>query len=493
MNQSGDGTGPMGGRSEADLVRTLAKAADAAPEPVGDLLGVIERRRVRRTRRRAQSILAVAAVITVIGGGTAVARGVFPHRGGEGPILADATATAVTSEKPRPTPTPSRSGTKAPGASIRPAAEVWPAAVSKIPAKAADGWKYRPITALSATELLLAAESSFEKAGRLEVYDTGSGSRTVLAETPGPEGVKGYFAQSFDVGAEHVVWYGETPNNGDKWADFWVVPRSGGTARQVGEVTGEQSEVDAVGVTADSVVWSVDKGGVYRMPLDGGTPERIEGTDGLHLVSWPWAADVGERDFRKPQTRLVNLETMQVTEVKAPDGLTAFDCGLEWCFGSGDGEDDRAVVERADGSQHRTLPGLGALGGDIVLARDMGLFHISGVVGLDGRGEEIEDHHVPLLALYDPLTGTLAGAGRRDPKGGGYGRGTSSSPTSIIYWDDDRRTVEKCRMVEADTAPASRPSGAPAPTGKIKSCETTEEGGGKEFTVVNLLAIPRTE
>ncbi|GIH75144.1 hypothetical protein Plo01_15730 [Planobispora longispora] len=365
--------------------------------------------------------------------------------------------------------------------------------MSKIPAKSADGWKYRPITALSATELLLSAESSFEKSGRLEIYDTASGSRTVLAETPGPEGVKGYFTQSVDVGAEHLVWYGTTPNDDDRWADFWVVPRSGGTARQVGEVTGEQAEVEAVGVTADSVVWSVSGGGVYRMPLAGGTPERIEGTDGLHLLSWPWAADVGERDFGKKQTKLVNLETMQVVEVKTPDGLTTFQCGLEWCYGSGDSEDNQAVVQRADGSRHRTLPGLSALGGNIVLARDIGVFHVSSVVGRDERGEEIEDHSVPLIALYDPVTGTLAGAGRSDPKGGGYGRGTSSSPTSIIYWDEDQRTVEKCTMVEARTALAPFPSGSPTPTGKIKNCATMPEGGGREFTVVNLLAIPRTE
>ncbi|GIH93897.1 hypothetical protein Psi01_45270 [Planobispora siamensis] len=496
MDGSWDGAGPVDGRSEADLVRTLAKAADSAPEPVRDLLGAIERRRVRRTRRRAQSILAVAAVIAVIGGGTAVARGVFPHRGGEGPILADATATAAaetpTSSGPKPTPKPSRSGTRAPGAAIRPAAEVWPAAVSKIPAKSADGWKYRPITALSATELLLAAESSFEKAGRLEVYDTASRSRTVLAETPGPEGVKGYFMQSADVGAEHVVWYGTTPNNGDKWADFWVVPRSGGTARQIGEVTGEQAEVQAVGVSADSVVWSVDKGGIYRMPLSGGAPERIGGTDGLHLLSWPWATDVGERDFQKSQTELVNLETMQTFEVRASDGMTAFRCGLEWCFGSGDSEDNRVVAERMDGSQRRTLPGLYAMGGRDLLARDFGLFHVSGVVGRDERGEEIEDHSVPVAALYDPATGKLAGIGKSDGKGGGgYGHGTSSSPTSIIYWDEERRTVRRCETVDAADLP--RPSDAPVPTGKTRSCETAEEGGGKEFTVVNLLAIPRTE
>ncbi|MBG0827123.1 hypothetical protein HS041_05030 [Planomonospora sp. ID67723] len=480
----------MNDRNEEELVRTLSKAADAAPEPSGNLLGVIETRRTRRTRRRVQSVLAVAAVIAVVGGGTAVARGVFLHRGGEGPIAADTTATAAMR-----TPTPSSQKTKRPpvkAPQIRPAAEVWPAAVSKIPAKAPDGWKYRPITALSATELLLSAESSFEKAGRLEVYDTARGSRTVLAETPGPEGMKEYFAQSVDVGAEYIAWWGETPNNGDRWADFWVVPRAGGTARQVGEVTGDQAEVETVGTTADSVVWSVRSGGVYRMPLGGGTPERIEGTDGLHLLSWPWAVDVGERDWAKNQGKLVNLETMQVAEVRAPDGMKGFRCGLEWCFGAGESEENRVVAERVDGSQRRILPGLHTAGGDFTLARDFGVFSVSGVVGTDERGEEIEDHSVPVAALYDPATGALAGVGQSDGKGGGaYGRGTSSSPSAVVYWDEGLRNVERCRMVEAEEL--SGPSDMPAPTGKIKHCETMFEGGGKELTVVNLLAVPRTE
>jgi hypothetical protein len=83
-----------------------------------------------------------------------------------------------------------------------------------------------------------------------------------------------------------------TPGNGDRWADFWVAPRSGGTARRVGEVTGDLAEVERIGVTADAVVWSVRGGGVHRLPLAGGAPERIAGADGLHLMSWPWAVDV---------------------------------------------------------------------------------------------------------------------------------------------------------------------------------------------------------
>ncbi|MFC4063048.1 hypothetical protein ACFOWE_32620 [Planomonospora corallina] len=478
----------MSDRSEADLVRVLAGAAGNAPEPAGDLLEVVRRRRARRARRRTGAVLAAAAVIAVVAGGTAVARGVFSHRGGEGPALVDAT---VTASPGRPTPSPRASGPAAP-LEVRPAAEVWPAAVSTIPAKAPDGWRYRPVTALSATELLLAAESSFEKAGRLEVYDTAGGSRRVLADMPGPPGAKGYFPQRVEAGAENIVWYGTNPSGGAAWADFWVVPRSGGTARRIGEVTGAPAEVDGIGVTADSVVWSVRAGGVYRMPLAGGAPERIEGADGLHLLSWPWAADVGERDFQKAQGKLVNLETGQVTEVKAAEGTTTFRCGPQWCFGEGDGTGAKAFAERVDGSRRSVLPGLSALGGRLLLARDFGMFHVSGVVGRDERGEEIEDRTAPVAALYDPAAGTLAGIGNGDGQGGGgYGWGTSSSPSAIVYWDADVKNVERCRTADGKAVP--RPSGTAGRTDESVICEAIPQGGGKELTVVNLLAVPKTE
>ncbi|MEU6741519.1 hypothetical protein [Streptosporangium sandarakinum] len=478
----------MRDRNEQDLVRALRGAADDAPGPVGDLPTAITERRRRRSRRRARSVLAAAGVLVVIGGGTAVARDVFPSGGGEGVSI-----TGVAADPSFPAADPSEAAGGTPEASVDPVTEVWPKAVSTIPAKAADGWKYRPITGLSATELLLAAESSFEKAGRLEVYDTAARKSTVLAEMPAPPGVKGYFPQGVEVGADSIVWWGETPNNRDEWADFWVVPRSGGTARRVGEVTGAQSHVERIGVTADSVFWSVRAGGVYRMPLAGGPPAYIDGTDGLHLLSWPWAFDVANgregEDWDRNQTKLFNLETGQTVAVNAPDDVRGLRCGPVWCFGA---RGDETVVQRTDGSDRRLLPGLSDRMEYTPLAGRFGFFNLSGVTGRDAAGEEIEDAHAPLAAVYDPVTGRTAGVGKRDPAGGGgVGTGTSSSPSSIIYWDEDRRQVRECKMEDVSSTPAS-PEDA-APTGKTEVCSTTEKGGGKEFTVVNLLAVPPTE
>ncbi|WP_189240650.1 hypothetical protein [Planomonospora parontospora] len=469
----------MDGRSEAELVRVLAGAAEVAPGPGPDLLGAVLRRRERRRRRRARSALAAAGMVAVIGGGTAAVE-VFSHRGGEGPVLGDVPVTA----SPEGTESPTREAEPFPGTprpEVRPAAEVWPEAVSVIPAKAADGWRYRPVTALSATELLLTAESSFEKAGRLEVYDTAAGRSTVLAEMPGPAGVRGYYVQEVEPGAEYVAWSGETPNNRDRWADFWVAPRSGGTARRVGEVTGDLAEVERIGVTADAVVWSVKSGGVHRLPLAGGAPERIEGTDGLHLLSWPWAVDAetgaepggGDRN----QTRTVNLETGEVIEAPRPEGARGLRCGPVWCFGRlGEG----SFVQRTDGSDHQVLQGIGDPGWPFLGDR-FGFFRVPVNPG--------EAEYVPVAAVHDPVTGAFAGisAMSRD-RAGGFGTGTSSSPPSIVYWDEGSESVRTCR-----TDRPEGPAGASAHPEAGVSCSTTQKGGGKTLTVLNLLAVPKTE
>ncbi|GGO77937.1 hypothetical protein [Nonomuraea cavernae] len=451
-------------RSEDDLIRTLRTAADQAGQPVVGLAGAVAaRRRTRRVRQRVQRMqvaLAAAAVVVVAGGTTAVLTGT-----GERMEPAVTVATGPPRDE-RPLP------------QLKRAAEVWPGAAFKMPAKAADGWRYRPVTGLSATEVLLAAESSFEKAGRLEVFDASTGKTRVVGDMPAPDGVKGYFVQAVDVGEKYFVWYGETPNKPDKWADFWIMPREGGTARRVGKVTGELSHVEKVGVTDDSLVWSLRKGGVYRMPLTGGPAERIDGTDGLHLVSWPLAVAYapGESD-RKNQSRVVDLETGTATDVQAETGTTELTCGPEWCFGV---RGERTVMQRLDGSDSRLLPeGLRFFGGGRILGDRFAL--------LDAPlGGDPATRYLPSAVVYDAVTGLAGGISRVQPNGGGgFGAGTSSSPTTIVYWDEDERSEETCGTTEppmtADVVGISRQDG--------QVCVTRRKGGGKELTVLNLLAV----
>lgn len=354
----------MNDRDEEALVRTLTRAARSAPEPVEDLVVTIGRQRRRRRRARVQSVLAVAGVIAVVGG-MAVARDTLFSRGGEGVSMTQAApspreAGGESGAAPRNGAGETGAGGETPGIEVRPAAEVWPMAVSTIPTRSADGHRYRPVTGLSATELLLSAESSFERAGRLEVYDTVRRSGTVLTTMP-VTGVKGYFVQNFEVGSDYIAWWGETPNNSDEWADFWVVPRSGGVAKRVGEVTGDMSKVTRIAVSSDSLLWSVSGGGIYRMPVGGGRPERLQNTDGLHLLAWPLAVDVGGREDNsgtRNQTRTVNLETGQITEVSVPEGGAtsgAAPSGVSGCRGTRRWSSGRTV--RTAGSCRGSVPG----------------------------------------------------------------------------------------------------------------------------------------
>lgn len=383
-------------RDERDLVRTLrAAAVQVEGHDLAD--GVAHRRRARRTRRRVRVVLAAAAVVAVVAGTAAVVSRMDGRR-----------AEPVT-----------------PSQGVRSATEVWPRAIVKVPAKNALGLTTEPVTSLSATEVLLAAISASGKSTvRLEAYDSTTKTTRVLGDVPAPR--KEYHLAKIAVSAQYIAWFGGTWNGG-KWSDFWIMPRAGGTARRVGEVA---ANVDAIGIVGDSLVWSPAEGGVYRMPITGGTPARMPRTDGLHLTSWPWAArKVGDKR-KMNENRLVNLETGQAVDVPLPRDVSFMRCHPQWCVGM---QGRRVIVQRVDGSQRRTLPPeLLPWRQDSLIGDRYALFVLRG--GTD------------TVVLYDLSTGTM---GRLGPWAKGPGR--SSSPSDTPFWD-------------------------------------TGTGGGQEFTVVNLAA-----
>ncbi|MEV0613667.1 hypothetical protein AB0I81_10125 [Nonomuraea sp. NPDC050404] len=366
-------------RSEEDLVETLRAAAGQAG-PANFAEGVSRR---RRARQRGRVLLAAAAVVTVVGGTTAVLSGQEP-----------AAPPVAASPAPR---------------SIVPVAELWPRAVLKIPA---DGGEAYPVTGLSATELLMATKT------RLQVYDSATGKTRVLGEIPYP--MKQYFPQGFAVGERYIAWHGENDENRE-WADFWIMPREGGEARRIGEVA---ADVDGVGLTGDHLVWSLRKGGVYRMPLSGGTPELLPGTDRLHLSSWPWAREGGDG---ANTTRIANLETGQSTAVALPEGIDMMQCHPQWCAGVRDG---RLIVQRVDGSGRTTLPGtLLRMGFRWLYGDRYALFLLN-----------TPERQQPVL--YDLTTGTMAGLGD------GAQSLISPSPSTVLFWGTGKeRTVLNLKAV----------------------------------------------
>ncbi|WP_067136079.1 hypothetical protein [Microtetraspora malaysiensis] len=447
-------------RTEHELAEALKNAANGVSVPADLERGIADRRR-RRTRRRHGSLLAAAAVVAVVLGGTAVVRG------GHVPPSADPVASAAAGA-------PDVDDVAAARADQVPRArEVWPEAVATYPKKAADGFKYRPVTALGPTEILLIAERSFEKAGRLEVYDTRTRASRVLA-TMSPGG-KGYYPQDFEVGRDYIAWYGTTPNDDRKWADFWVVPRQGGEPTRVGEVTGDLALVDRIGATGDHIVWSPQSGGVYRMPITGGEPEKVEGSDGLWLDSWPWARDVpgdpvtAEKWRNTNQALLVDLENGTRRTITPPPGVTGLRCSTEWCLGT---SGEKALSMRIDGTDVRRPTGFSHMGEEIY----------------GGRFAESEDGP----AIYDLATGKAGaiGAASADGVRGGWGRGVSSSSTRVFYWNAHGvETKETCGpMPERQRKALAAEGAAPSPGATVCMTETVEPGDENE--ILNLAAVP---
>ncbi|WP_431920531.1 hypothetical protein [Nonomuraea jabiensis] len=371
-------------RDERDLVRTLrAAAVQMEQRDLAD--GVARRRRSRRTRQRVRVVLAAAAVVAVVAGAAAIVSRSDGHRRAE-----PATITL-----------PGWDG-------IKPAEELWPRAVVEVPAYDSEGWRTQVATSMSATEVLLLAKAGKER--RLEVYDSARGTIRILGSIPEPRDLR-YLA----VGTQYIAWYTGPLSGGP--VEFWIMPRAGGAARRVGQVA---ADVDSFGIPDGTLVWSVrGGGGVYRMPVTGGTPQRLPGTDGLRLTSWPWAAGTGSPEI---QNRIVNLETGESIEVSVPDGVRSMQCHPEWCAGA---RGQRGFVQRVDGSEPRTLP---------QELQPRGL--LGDRYAIFGVRDEPMKRGVPLSIVYDFETGAMAKLGERPYAAGDgtVGYGYSTSPSTTPFW-----------------------------------------------------------
>ncbi|MET7334843.1 hypothetical protein [Nonomuraea sp. NPDC005650] len=393
-------------RTENELTDAFRSAAERVPQEV-DLLAALASRRRRRHQRRMQ-ILAAGAVVAVLGGGAVGIRGVFSGGGQAGVSAAsptDMTVSVTTMPPSVALSPPARS-------KVVDAGKLWPGAVFTMPAKNADGWRYRPITALSATEVLLSAESSFEKAGKFEVYDSATGKSRVVTRVPRTPGFDRYFPQTATTDGQSLAWFAYGEKDGAAVREIWTVPLAGGKPRLLGTFTGKHAQIDAISVDGDHVYWSELSGGVWSIPVAGGEAARVPGGDGLHLMKWPYAVDVagGGEGHERNQTKLVDLARATQTEIKAPASAQGLRCGLSWCFGRNGQE---SFVQYLDGTN---------------------------TIALDGLGDPSTLTRFPILdrflfaggTVYDAATGEVAatiGEGA-----GSYGVGTSSEPSTIIYW-----------------------------------------------------------
>ncbi|MED7928765.1 hypothetical protein SMD20_31265 [Nonomuraea sp. LP-02] len=411
-------------RGEQDLIRTLRTAADQV-EQVDLARGVAARRHARRIRQRVRMALAAAAAVAIAGGTTAA---LSVASGSE--RRAEEQWTQVEERWPQ-------------------VEKRWPQAVAKVSARTAGGARILPLTGLSPAEvLLLVAAPAKGKPSRLDVYDLTRRTTRTLAQVPAIKGKEG--PDGVTAGPGHIAWYATTGGT----TTFWAVPRTGGTATRVATTSGE---VAVLGVMDDSLVWSSWKGGVHRVPLTGGTPSRLPGSDGLRLTSWPWAARLGKGVFDN-QDRAVDLETGRSFDVRAPKGTRFLRCGPRWCAGELNG---RLLVQRVDGTGRRKLPELRLYSPRQPYA-DRYVLAAPATPRRTGEG--------PLAVLHDLETGTTIGLGEQRPGTLGTPIAVSkSSSATILHWDEDAQPPETCAK---------------------KTCAPMTLGR-KEWTVLNLLALTR--
>ncbi|MFD1541525.1 hypothetical protein [Nonomuraea guangzhouensis] len=411
-------------RTENELSGALRDAANQAPDL--DLIAGVGERRRRRTRRRAQ-LLAAVAVVAVVSTSTVVTRGTFSSGGGE-EAAAASTTTRPQPEKtitltPRPrteataTPQPKKTITVTPSprpqtqATGTPVEKLWPQALFQMPAKNADGWPYQPIIAINATEVLLGAGPSPEKAGKIEVYDTKIGKSRVVTEIPTTPGLKQPFQAAVSTDGTNVVWYTSGRKDGALAGELWWAPLAGGKAKRAVTLTGAAADIDAVGTDGKSIVWSMGKGGVYRKSFTGGAPHRVPETDGLHLIRWPWAGDAGNVfiEADRNQSKIVNLADGTVTKTVIKDGMKGLRCGRVWCRGRQGGT---AFVQRLNGTGFVKIPDRGFIGGP--------------------RPYPVLDRFLPSGEnVFDLNTGKVA----RIKRPGVWIRINSlSEPSTVLYW-----------------------------------------------------------
>ncbi|MEW2352306.1 hypothetical protein [Spirillospora sp. NPDC029432] len=384
----------MSDELDRTLRGTLATVAGDAPPPVADLLERVETGHRRRRRRRR---LAAALSIAVVLGGTGTV-GVAARSGeGAAPVAAKPSGLA-------PVPL---SGLGEP-VQIR---KKWPGAVRSLPARLPNGREYRPATMLGPDSMLVSTWSSFERTDALWEYDFRDRRVRRVADVVVPPGAK-IFPSDFTVAGGQVVWWLVTRAAGAETVQFWAAPLAGGKSRRIAAMPLAGGRPADMIVDGGDVVWTLGGGrsaAIYRVPLSGGAPRKIPGTDGLRILSWPWAGAPGdERSARVGDVRFKSIRNLQTGERRTANVASfkgVWDCSVNWCVGGPASDvvyksDELATpVQRRNGRDGRSLPVDAGMHGGVLYER---------FVRYQPRELRTRNH-----VLYDLETGTLLDTGIR--------------------------------------------------------------------------------
>ncbi|WP_440085747.1 hypothetical protein [Streptosporangium sp. LJ11] len=354
---------------------------------------------------------------------------------------------------------------------LAPIGEVWPEAVSVVPAERKDGTWLWPVGALDSDHLLL---RTHEHRTEFISFNTRTKKQRVIARAPKWAACGGCFeVQKMALGTSHVAFFvkgyapGASPG-GQRHYELWTMSRTGGPMRMAvrlpSNVQAEDAYVHGFQITGGHAVWWSYDGDVWRVPLSGGEPEQVLPGRRLRVSSWPWAYDEYERT-------VVNLDTGQETEVTEIDDLQhRLACGPAWCVGE-DWQElwkvTRATVLRVDGSDRTTLPGDALLMRPLIRDRLalLGVPTITGVSAVDeddfiprtwgagglGHVTQVHDRCTRQTALLGSYALTRAEGPWSEIKIGAW---TQDGP--LVFWrtTQDRLVVADLARVGASNCPA---------------------------------------
>ncbi|MFI9837546.1 hypothetical protein ACIHFD_10965 [Nonomuraea sp. NPDC051941] len=282
---------------EDDLARTLRAVAETSTP--SELLPGVNRLRRRRTQRRAQATLAALTVAAVIAALSFLVRPASPA--------------------PRPAETPKPTGTVS-------AERVWADAMYEIP----GATFYIPMASIDAQRLVLVKHEN------LYVYDHSTGAITPLATATDEE------VTEVQANERWVMWL-----QGDVEKEAWSVPVSGGAPVRIlgsdewvpddgtAEVFLRYSPSDSAELVGDQLIWT-SSDGIRRAPLAGGPKETVSGSEGMHLVQWPWAGTTSNL----PKIRDFTLKNLETGETRSGPWCVKdstcwiTECSVDWCIGA---------------------------------------------------------------------------------------------------------------------------------------------------------------
>ncbi|WP_286989067.1 hypothetical protein [Thermomonospora sp. CIF 1] len=399
------------------LRATLQAAAQDAPAPQPDLLQRVERR--HRSRRRGRAGLAAVAALAVIGGSGAV-------------VSAVGSKDAPDPAQPAMRATPGPLTPAAPPEPV-PLERLWPQAVRTVPDRLPGGRRYRPITLLDDTRLLVATESGFEKTDQLLTYDLDARRVTGAIRVPVPSDAV-VFPSDFSVGGGHVAWWIKRRTAGRGVIEIWAAPLGGGEGRRVAAMDRGrgQEDVRLLTIGGGKIYWSMGEWGgspegVYEVPLSGGPAGKVPGSAGFQVLAWPWIGAPGPSEFGEGKAgdryhgtlrdlRTGRTQTAALARIPGP-----WNCGITWCVGyrtppqkrTGPELESPVYLQRRDGTQGRVLRGVTPFPPEPgLLAYDRFLAYT-----LESRKD---GRPAPKIALYDVQTGKVGAMELPTAKDGSY-------------------------------------------------------------------------